>query len=72
MGSEMTGRTRKVLLESVKADVTRTLDKSIEQQKTPEPFLARLHRRDFGQQGLVHGAVAVVGTHGGRQRGLMV
>jgi superfamily II DNA or RNA helicase len=42
MGSEMTGRTRKVLLESVKADVTRTLDKSIEQQKTPEPFLERV------------------------------
>ena len=42
MGSEMTGRTRKALLDSVRNDVSQVLDQSIEQQKTPEPFLERV------------------------------
>ncbi len=42
MGSDMTHRTRKLLLEAVTAAVSRTLDASIEQQKTPEPFLERV------------------------------
>ena len=42
MGSEMTHRTRTALMDSVKAAVTRVLNSSIEQQKTPEPFLERV------------------------------
>jgi len=42
MGAEMTHRTRKLLLEAVKATVAKALDESLEQQKTPNPFLARV------------------------------
>jgi len=42
MGSEMTHRTRKLLLESVKADVTKILDSSLERQKTPQLVCAGL------------------------------
>jgi superfamily II DNA or RNA helicase len=42
MGSEMTHRTRKLLLDAVKADVTRILDSSLERQKTPQPFLEKV------------------------------
>lgn len=41
MGSEMTHRTRKLLLEAVKADVVKILDLSLERQKTPQPFLEK-------------------------------
>src|SRR5438093_10470023 len=39
MGAETTLRTRKALLESVKTDVVRALDASIEQNKDGNPFL---------------------------------
>jgi len=42
MGSEMTHRTRKLLLDAVKADVTKILDSSLERQKTPQPFLEKV------------------------------
>ena len=42
MGSEMTHRTRKLLLEAVKATIAKALDESLEQQKTPNPFLSRV------------------------------
>ena len=39
MGAEMTHRTRRVLLEAVRANATEQLDDSIEHEKEPNPFL---------------------------------
>jgi superfamily II DNA or RNA helicase len=39
MGSEMTHRTRRVLLEAVRANAAKQLDDSIEHEKEPNPFL---------------------------------
>lgn len=40
MGAEMTERTRKALLEAVRARAVQTLDKSLEAEKTANPFLS--------------------------------
>ena len=39
MGAEMTHRTRRILLEAVRANATKQLDDSIENEKEPNPFL---------------------------------